>query len=445
MIPARALLLLLTAVPVTAVGDGLFHAPQRLTDSAANHRMSANPSRQAAFDAQGTLHLAWWTGYLTTDSTSPSSIRYASWKRSGGWSSIETIDDSFDGSGNRIGGRNPSLALAPDGTAWVAWQDHRHCRGGVPYNWIDNTEVFADRKPLGGSFSTTDLRLTTSSTSHFGDNGYAPRIQASPLGDMRVAWYDFHFNANVSDLFLKTAPASSPFDLTETMAAMRRTRFEDRPAGGLGPVSFSHPEIAVSPTGQWYAAWTEGFGLPGPLRIAPIPAEGLFPSGVLVASTTDGFNNPAALRVAQDNALWVGWTDRTGGVSRVAMRRREGGSGTLGTTWFLTDGSVRCESLAFDIDAQGTLHATWVEVESFQQNTIRYAQFNAATRELLHEEALTPEPGPWVKPCVVLDSAGIPHVLYNEYIGDAPGDIGDIWFVAGVAPPSQSKDVFFLF
>src|SRR5690606_40050211 len=132
----------LLAAANSAAADGtVFHPAERVTDSSANYRMTRNPSRQAAFDDAGTLHSVWWTGSLATTPESPSEVLYASWSRNGGWSAMETVDDSIVGDGVRVGGRQPTLAVALDGTVWVTWQDHRHCNPGSPNNWIDNVEI----------------------------------------------------------------------------------------------------------------------------------------------------------------------------------------------------------------------------------------------------------------------------------------------------------------
>jgi hypothetical protein len=427
-------------------GGEVFEDPVPVTDSAANYRMTRNPSRQAAFDSEGTLHAVWWSGTLSTAPETPSEVFYASWSRGIGWSAPQTVDDSYIEGDVRVGGRQPSLTLTDDGAVWVVWQDHRHCRGGVPYSWIDNVEVYADVKPPGGSFSTTDIRLTTTVAEHFGDNAYSPRILAGPDGAMRVIWYDFHFNSGVADLFLKDAPAGGAFDLDESMTDMRRTRFEDRPPNPpFGPASLTQPEL-VATDEAWFAVWSEGVGLPASLWLAAIPEDGLLSAPLLVGSLTDGYTNPASVRAEADGSLWIGWTDRRSEVSRVMLRRRNASTGLLENSWLVTDGSQRAEAIAFELDSQGLIHAVWVEVESYLQNRIRYAVLDPVTRTIVREELVTPETGAWVKPCVVLDGNDVPHVLFGEFFGDAPADTGDIWFAAGVAPePGVSGDFWSFF
>ncbi len=426
-------------------GEVVFHPPERVTDSDKNHRMTANPTRQMAFDSTGRLHAVWWSGYFGTSPETPAEVLYSSWKPSVGWSAIETVDESFDGA-NRVGSRQPALAIAADDTVWVVWHDHRHSRPGPPYNWIDNIEIYADSKPPGGSFSANDLRLTTTSATHFGDNGYTPRIAIGSTGTMKVVWYDFHFNGNISDLFLKTVPPGGTFDPAETIGDMRLTNFDDRMGSNpFNTPSYTHPELVEVGNDDWYIIWTEGFGLPAPLWLAPIPASGFMTSGQQVASATDGYFNPASVRATPDGALWIGWTDRSGANRRPALRRRGPATGTLEPVWYLTDGQQRAESLSFEFDSEGMLHAAWVEVESFQQSRIVYRRFNPANRALLAEQTITPEAGAWEKPALVLDNRDVPHILFGEYYGDGIGDTGDIWFTAGVAPPVSASDVWAVF
>jgi predicted metalloendopeptidase len=80
----------------------------------------------------------------------------------------------------------------------VAWHDYRHATAAG--NWMDNTEIYADRRPAGGAFSALDLRLTATAAGGLGDK--ASRRNSPPTRcRIHLAWYDFHYYGTVSIFF----------------------------------------------------------------------------------------------------------------------------------------------------------------------------------------------------------------------------------------------------
>jgi hypothetical protein len=249
------LILGIQGIATSGWSQTFFAAPEKLTDGSEKFQLSRYPSKAMGFDSQGRLHITYWAGGFATSPATPSAVYYQNWTVEDGWSTREFIDDSFfdDGSGPvKYGGRHPSLAITPDNTVWIAWHDHRHCNPDPPGNGIDNIEVYADRRPANGSFSSTDLRLTTTSAPHFGDNAYLPRIVARPDGGVSVLWYDFHVDGFVSDMFVKHSDSSGNFDLAEPILSMRITNQDDRPGSGFSKPAYSIPDFACDGAGNLF-------------------------------------------------------------------------------------------------------------------------------------------------------------------------------------------------
>ena len=187
----------------------------------------------------------------------------------------------------RIGGRHPSLALMPDGTALVAWHDHRHCTAAG--NYIDNVEIYADRRTTTGSLTPGNIRLTTTASGGSGDNGYAPRLGRDASGRAHLAWYDFTANAAVSDIYLRASDALGNFDPAEPVSAARLT-FE---TARDGTPPFTMPDLAVAPDGTRHLTWIGGTETGGGPWYARVSAAGTVETiGAITGPNGDFFDPP---------------------------------------------------------------------------------------------------------------------------------------------------------
>lgn len=415
-----------------------FGTPERITDGSLKFRLSRTANGHLAWDLIGTLHVVYWaeTRADFTNPTYPSFIIYRSWRPESGWSAPAVVDDSFV-AGQRVGGRHPALAVAPDDAVWVVWHDLRHSTAAR--QWIDNAEIYADRRPLGGSFSQIDLRLTTSMADHAGDNGLAPKIAAAADGRLSVVWFDFHFDdgqAEVPDLFLKTTDADGVFDLSESMAAMRLTNKTERDAG----LPYTLPDIDATPDGTRHLVWTGGFGSGVDLFYGAVAAGEMSLTETRLAVGATDFFDPPHIAAGPDGEVWIAWSDKTSGAgSPIRLRRRRGGEADFDPPVTVAAGPGRRLAPDHAIAPDGGVHLVWIEddLNNVDAVTVRYGRVEPESGVLAEATSLTPERGAWRRPTIALNAEGSVYVLFEEDVN--PFNVGDIWFVTNAAPPAINR------
>lgn len=432
---------LLILAPGPSLLAGPFSDAERITGTERKFRMSRCANSQMAFDSEGRLHVAYWSGGLSTLPVSPSYIYHQTWRHDEGWSAREQIDDST-ADGARLGGRHPTLAVDVRDTVWIAWHDHRHSTAAG--NWIDNTEVYVDFKPKGGSFTDGELRLTTTSSGHLGDNGYTPKIAAHADGRVAMAWYDFGLDGNVSDLFLKISDAFGSFDPMEPLASMRLTDGADR--GGVG--SYTVPDLAIDPNGAHHFCWVRGSGSGADLYYAEALQGGTPVQEVLLAAGASDFFDPAHIDAAPNGDVWVVYgDDASGGIGNedVVLMRRHAGEEDFDPALPIFTGPGRQYAPDLEIDSQGRVHLVWVDQGA--ETHIRYALLDADTLDSFDEQTLTASSGNWAKPSLAIDQGDQVHVLWEEEVGL---NFGAIWFASNsegpmVVQPASSLENWILY
>ncbi|MBX3729673.1 MAG: hypothetical protein KF858_10855 [Candidatus Sumerlaeia bacterium] len=410
-------------VPTTpAPAATLFSAPQVITDGAAPYRLARNPNRTLAFDSASRLHLVYWSGaFLETSIAEPSYVYHREWTAGAGWSPQVSIDDSTIDSGSgpqHVGGRHPSLALTPDDTVWVVWHDHRHTNEAG--NNINNLEIYADRKPAGGSFLAGDIRIsTTTNTSIAGDNGYAARVAALPDGTIAVVWYDFTRGlGNNADIYVRHSDTTGNFVGTPAMEDLRLT---DAAAQGA-LFAYSIPDVTVDAAGKLLAVWTAGFGGAAPVYFAAIPQPPAPVTVETLRTQTAGYDDAAKIVTAPNGDVWIVFTDRTGGGHDVrALRRPASSTAFEGPIAFAASPTHIERHGALAVADDGAVHLAWVDERDGVH--VYHARFAPGTWALEEETRLTTESGLYVRPALALDGDGRPHVVFEEEIGSGVGAI----------------------
>ncbi len=398
-------------------GGNYFSPPVKITDGSAKFQLSRTAKGHMALDSSGTLHATYWSGGTVTSPTTPSYIFYRSWTLSGGWSAPISIDNSTSG-GNHVGGRHPSLAVTPSDTVWVVWHDHRNCTSAG--SWIDNIEIYGDYKPSGGSFTAADVRLTTSNAAHSGDNGYTPKIAVRSTGRISVAWYDFYADANVSDIYLKTSDASGVFNLGETMSSMQITSASSRG----GTPAYTVPDLAIDASGNRHLVWAGGTGAGVNLYYATAAEGATSVTEQILASAGTNFYDPPHVTVAPNGDIWIAYADNsTGGLEQVVLLRKPAGQGSFNSPIYVTSGAVRHYSEDLAVDVSGRAHLVWIDERSGRH--VYYGVYDPSLPGLTTEYPLTPVSGSWIRPTLMLDSAGDVYVLFEQNTSLVAGDI---WF-----------------
>ncbi len=405
-----------------------FSAAVKLTDASEKFQLSRNPNGALGFDSDERLHLVFWSGRITgTLPGLPSYIYYQNWTEVGGWTTREFIDNSTY-SAQHYGGRNPSLAIGPDDAVTVVWHDHRHSNPSSPGNGIDNIEIYADKRQHNGSFSATDIRLTTSSAGHLGDNGYMPKIVAAPSGVLSVIWYDFNADYSISDIYVKHSNASGVFNTGETMASMQLTNLTNR---GNTP-EYTIPDIAVDASGDLFGIWTTGVGGTAPGIFATIENPGGIGVSGQFAAATAGFFDPPHATTAPNGDLWIAFTDESGATKDVRAVRKPAGSNTFDSPITIKGTASVERGIDLEVSTDNKLHVVWVDERAGKH--VYYGKYDPDTSTLVEEEKLTTSDLKWERPTIALDSGNRPFVVWEENTSSLKGDI---WF----AWADQSSDV----
>jgi len=431
-LPLAALAFAMAAAEARA--QAVFDPPARIAAAPGrDYQISRTASAAAAFDAQGALHVVYWAGGQATSPAAPSYVLYRSWTPRGGWTDEEIIDDSYAGA-TRLGGRHPSLAFGPAGEIWVAWHDYRHATAAG--NWMDNTEIYADRRPAGGAFSALDLRLTATAAGGLGDNGFAPKLAAGPDGRIHLAWYDFHYYGTVSDLFLKTTDGAGEFNLAETMDAMRLTRATDR----SGAPAFTLPALAVAADGARHLVWVGGTTDGADLyygEAAPGGGGGAdaFTPRRLLAHATSFFDPPQIATGPGEGEVWIAFADRVDPQNpRVKLLHRPAGAAEFEAPREVDPGPAAQSCAAIAVSPEGAIHLAWVDARDGGARVV-YGRWSAQAQALEERVAVTSEVGGWARPALALNARGKPYLLMDRHAGTGAGEV---WFAASAAPAAAA-------
>ena len=327
-----------------------------------------------------------------------------------------------------FGGRHPSLAITTDQTIWIVWGDHRHCTASG--NWMDNTEVYADSTSLGGSFSEEDMRITTTNAAHLGDNAFAPKVISDHEGRLSVCWFDFHFDNDVSDLFLKSSNSLGVLDPTEIMDSIRITNLIDR---GNTP-GFTVPDLAVDSGDTRHLVWVGGFGAGGDLYYAESGTSGGKVSERVIAAGAADFFDPPHITVAPNDDVWIAFgDDSVAGGEDVVLLRRRAGEPNFDLPFTIAGSTARDYAPDCEIDADGLVHLVWVDERSGTH--VYYGVFDPDLPGLVESFPLTETSGPWARPSIALDTRGEVYVLWEENISISEGDL---WFATTAQPIPSS-------
>lgn len=440
------LLVLYISSPQAATPD--FTTPIKITDGQQNYHLSRLPNRQIALTSDGTLHIAYGAGSTFISPATPSLVFYQSWRISSQWSAPEQIANSLltqpgPSQGQMIGGRYPALAITPNDTLHIAWQDYRNCQAGVSANYIDSIEIFIDQKPINASFSPNDFSLSTSAPDVFSDNAYLPVSAAHKTGRVSVCWYDFTAAGYISDIHLLTSDTNGTFPQTPN-PAQRITRYEER--GTAAAAAYSVPDIAVARDGNTKAldtvhlVWQSGnFGIGGDYYYAEVGLNDDRANEQKIATGSADFFDPAHIAVAHNGNVWIAYGDRANDIENITLLQRKAGAANFEPPIVIAPSQERQHSPDLAIDASGQLHLVWIDHTNGRH--LRYALYSPENKQLLADRVIAPydeEKGEWTHPAISLQDNGIGepgiYILFEENLDFALDFAGDIWFAYKLKP-----------
>jgi hypothetical protein len=201
---------------------------------------SYSPSVAVASD--GTVYVAFYSpSNLVAGDTNNNPDVFVKNLATGDLARVSTARDGTQGNNGSLG---PSLAVAPDGTVYVAF--YSYASNLVTGDTNDASDVFVK------NLTTGDVaRVSTASdgTQGFGLYSFGPSVAVAPDGTVYVAFYSYASNLvagdtnNTSDVFVKNLTTG---DLARVSAASD---------GIQGNGYSSDPSVAVAPDGTVYVAF----------------------------------------------------------------------------------------------------------------------------------------------------------------------------------------------
>jgi len=266
----------------------------------------------------GTPYVAW-----SDLSGGDSEIYVLRWNGSS-WEEVGAGSASGGGISNNSGGSSaPALAVAPNGTPYVAWSDSS---GG-------DSEIYV-RRWNGSSWEEVGAGSAGGSgiSDNSGDSG-APSLAIAPNGTPYVAWSDS--SGGDAEIYVRRWNGSSWEEVGTDSAS----------GGGISDNSSGSgaPALAVAMDGTPYVAWNDDGD--GDMEIyvrrwnwrtwEEVGVGSASGGGV---SDTGGGSDYPALAAAPDGTLYVAWDESRFEGTDVYVRQWEGGGPTFSVSGHVRDG-----------------------------------------------------------------------------------------------------------
>jgi hypothetical protein len=255
-------------------------------------------------------------------------------------------------SDNSAGSYNPSLAVAPDGRPYVAWDDG---------SWDKENEIYVRR--WNGS-SWEEVGSGSASGGGISDNdadSYRPSLAVAPDGRPYVAWHDE--SGGDDEIYVKRWNGSNWAEVGSGSAS----------GGGISDndADSYRPSLAVAPDGRPYVAWCdEGGGDPeiyvrrwNGSNWAEVGSGSASGGGI---SNNSGWSEFPSVAVAPDGTPYVAWHDSSGGDYEIYVRRWNGsnweevGSGSA-SGGGISDNSGRSEFPSVAVAPDGRPYVAWYD------------------------------------------------------------------------------------
>lgn len=428
----KRLIILVLVSPSFACLANEFLPEERVTSDPREYRLALNPNRSMQVGRDGTVHLVFWEGSIE-DSVStgkPSAIWYSRRTPAGTWIPPVAVDNSYTSAGWRLGGRHPTMVLGSDGTIYVFWNDYRHCT--AKGNWMDNVEIYMDVCPPGGTFSDHDIRLTSTSAPHKGDNGYAPKAAISSVGEISLAWHDYHFDPEIADIFLMQSDRQGHFDTEVSIDSHRVTTFSLQ-SNGASP---AFADVTVDRNGNHHLTWTKSLTETGRINFgvsyACIDSLGRLTTSTLFTPHGAWYFNPPQIAASPNDDIYILWSEPSTSDepdSLFISRRRPGSNGFDPPDQIVASSSPFSANMT--LDGEGIIHVVYTNSPA---TGVFYKHYNPETQisgpEHRISEDATPVEYSKATCCIAVDDRGQVFVAWEDY---RHGN-GQIYFRANVQP-----------
>jgi hypothetical protein len=260
--------------------------------------------------------------------------------------STESTDNSFVS----------SLWVDDIGTVHVAWHDHTNYGGSS-----GTSHIFYKYKPIGGSWSTTEV-VSTESTS----SSEQPSLMVDNEGTIHIAWMDdSNYDGggyDTYDVFYKYKPAGGSWSITEVVST-ESTNY------AWWPSLWVDDECTV------HVAWEDwtnygGSGSDTDIFYKYKPSGGSWSTTEVVSTESTGFSEQASLMVDGDGTVHVAWDDGTsyggsGSDYDIFYKYKSSGGSWSTTEVVSTESTDVSERPSLKVDCNGTVHVAWEDLTDY--------------------------------------------------------------------------------
>ena len=261
-------------------------------------------------------------------------------RSSNGWTtpeivSTESNDRSF----------KPSLAIGPDETLHVAWEDDMNYDGSG-----EDRDIYYKKKQQGGDWTAAEL-VSIESTKQ----SYHTSLAVESNGAIHVAWgdyTDYQGSGDDEDIFYKMKPPGGSWTSAELVS----------PGSDIDSVI---PNLAIGPDGTVHVVWEDFYP---DVFYSFKPKNGSWSSPEVVSIDNDNMIIDSAFTVDKDGNVHVVWSeDMTNDPYDEGFDicyKIKTSDGIWAETEIIVDETTlsRCSSLA--TDSSGTVHLAWQEYTS---------------------------------------------------------------------------------
>lgn len=310
-------------------------------------------------------YVAWY------DDSSGNTEIYGRWWDGADWLEIGAGSAGGGGiSNNGSASLRPALAIASDGTPYVAWHNNN---GGTYDIYVRRWNVETQTWEEVGTGSASGGGISNNSTGSF-----SPAVAIARDGVVYVAWED---DVNLtSEIYVRRWDGQSWQEVGGTSAS----------GGGISNSAGNSivPAIAISPDGVPYVAWNDDTDGDDEIYVRRLSADGS--SWEEVGSNSaqaggisdnDGDSTGAAMTNASDGTPYVAWRDDSGGNSEIYVRRWNETAGTWdevtagsATGGGISNSSGHSYSPAIAIAADGAVYVAWDDLSDIEGDSEIYVR-----------------------------------------------------------------------